>query len=87
MHTLSGMILRCFPKSVDCVNGHVGQTIWSWYFEQDGDRGYLTKVPRCGHCNMPNGPDDDASFEDRAAYYRSEEPKPSMEVAIGQNTK
>jgi hypothetical protein len=81
MGTLNDMILQCYPKAADCVNGHIGQTVWGWYWEQDDDRGYLMKVPRCDHCSMPNGADDYATYDEQQAYYRGEQPKPVEEVA------
>lgn len=86
MTTLSDMVLQVYPKSADCVSGHIGGTVWDWYWEQDDDRGYLMKVPYCSHCQMPNGADDYATPEEQEAYYRGEEPKPSQEVGRLQNT-
>ncbi len=80
MATINDMILQCYPKATDCINGHRGATKYTWFWEQDDDRGYLMKVPRCDHCGMPNGADDYATSEEQDAYYRGEEPKQSQEV-------
>lgn len=80
MSMLNEMIMACYPKSADCVNGHIGPTIKTWFEEVDDDRAYLLKVSRCGHCNMPNGPDDYANSDEQDAYYRGEQPRQSQEV-------
>ncbi len=68
-------MLSAFPKAIDCEDGHIGKTVWTWFWEQDDDRGYLLKVPRCSHCDIPNGPDLDTSLSDQDDYYRGVKPK------------
>ncbi|MDE2106729.1 MAG: hypothetical protein KGL39_56460 [Patescibacteria group bacterium] len=74
MTTLIDTITQFYPKATDCVNGHIGPTIKTWFWEQDDDRAWLMKVPRCSHCNLPIGGDDYATSEEQEAFYRGEEP-------------
>ncbi len=73
-------IMTIYPKAIDCKNGHIGKTVLTWFWEQDEDRGYLLKTPRCDYCRMPNGTDVYASSYEQDAYYRGEKPKQRQEV-------
>ena len=71
MKTPSDLIDELFPKSRDCLKGHIGPTVMTYQWEYDDDRGWLIKIPRCDHCYLPVGPDDYASSEEQEEYYRN----------------
>ncbi|NNM44304.1 MAG: hypothetical protein HKM07_08195 [Chlamydiae bacterium] len=79
MQTLENMLLGYFPKSADCMDGHIGRTILTWFWEQEDDHGTLMKIERCSHCNLPNGKENYATDDDKNAYYRGEQPKKDKE--------
>lgn len=47
------LLVRFFPKCIDCVKGHLGPEVESIEQEAAEDRYYDIKVTRCGHCNIP----------------------------------
>lgn len=64
-------IFGLFPNANDCTNGHLGPSIMTYFWEQDDDRGWLMKIPRCAHCNIPIGGDEYATDEEEEIYYRT----------------
>jgi hypothetical protein len=50
---VNAIISQNFPKSADCLDGHLGPEVISIEKEVDDDRYYEIKVTRCGHCNIP----------------------------------
>lgn len=50
---LLDLILKHYPKAIDCKDGHIGEGTESVEQEEADDRYYDIKVTRCSHCDMP----------------------------------
>lgn len=73
MTDLAALINKHHPKAVDCLDGHKGPVVITWFEELDDDRYHLLKLKRCGHCGIPMG-DTYASDDERELYYKGQEP-------------
>lgn len=74
MSLLEAIKLEAYPKSVDCGDGHIGETELVFYRELDDDRYNVLVIGRCGHCDMPNGKDDYANEINTERFYAGLEP-------------
>lgn len=66
--------LGAYPKVVDCKAGHIGETKFTFFQEQNDDKYDLMVVPRCSHCGMPNGADNYANRENKKRFYQGLDP-------------
>jgi hypothetical protein len=52
-------ILVVYPKAKDCMWGHIGSPVYSVETQMEDDRVTVTRIKRCGHCDMPIGTEDE----------------------------
>jgi hypothetical protein len=67
---------KVYPKVSDCLKGHIGEPVLSFFTENDDDRYYIMVGSRCSHCHFPLGGDDYANHENQERYYADLPPVP-----------
>lgn len=61
-------------RMLECVGGHKGPVKLEWFEELNDDRYDLLIIQRCQHCGIPAGAEDYATYEERQAHGRGEQP-------------